>query len=270
MKQKKIYPYIVDEGRLQGYYEELLEKAELVKFGKKKNKNIYDYFLPQIRDYMFWTFNLGVKEGSTEEEFDNLANDLKACICSKYGCNIFQKKDTIIICFETGICFAITDEIKTAKELKKYNDLILLESINLREDMEYSFPSEVTEDNRELNVKNERMYSYILELYKFIYLNKVQKELQIEAKFDRTRNEFVNFSQKIYNLKSTDNNNENKIIKKWDFVLDLEGIYLKVDNEFDLLYKNNKLNYNNNLTKFALTLFIVAIFLLVIDLWTRL
>ena len=43
MEQKKIYPYIIDEGRMAGYYELLLEdKFKLKIFDKKKDSKIYE------------------------------------------------------------------------------------------------------------------------------------------------------------------------------------------------------------------------------------
>ena len=56
------------------------------------------------------------------------------------------------------------------------------------------------------------------------------------------------------------------LCKKWSKSLKLEEAYLKIDNEFDLLYKNNKLNYNKNLTRWSIILFVIAIIIGIINL----
>ena len=44
---------------MAGYYELLFDQGfELKVFDKKKDKKLYDFFLPTVNNYMFWTFNL--------------------------------------------------------------------------------------------------------------------------------------------------------------------------------------------------------------------
>ena len=85
---------------------------------------MYQYFLPKTRDFLFSSFSLG---NSKIKKLEDLPDETKSAILSKYSCNIFEyniKKDiqgkiedkngiffTIgkieIICFETGICFLV-------------------------------------------------------------------------------------------------------------------------------------------------------------------
>ena len=269
MEQMKIYPYIIDEKRMSGYYEILLDnKFKLAEYNKKKNSEIYEYFLPETRNYVLWTFNLGENECTTSTEFNKMTNDLKACTCGNYYCNIFEKGNSIVICFETGICFAISDDEKEIKKIKKYEQTIDLEKINLRKEKYYAIPEEINKEG--INVNNPRLISYVIQLYKQVYLNKIQKEMQSEENFERSRSSFVKFTEKIFNLDETDKEEEKNLIENWKKELKLEETYIKVDNQFDLLYKNNKLNYNNDLVKFSIALFIVAIILGIINLWSML
>ena len=49
MKQKRIYPYLIDSNRIIGYYETLIEDGYKLKvFNRKDDKEVYDYFLPKI------------------------------------------------------------------------------------------------------------------------------------------------------------------------------------------------------------------------------
>ena len=243
-KKVKIYPYLIDEKRMAGYYELLLEDNFKVKiFDKKKDKEVYDYFLPIIREYLFWSFDLTLKGEFLE--YDKLKNDLKAAVCSRYSCNVFEKKSSTIICFHTGICFAITDDSKLLKDITKYEDLQKMEEINLRSEDSYELKDE----------KETHKYAYILELYKMIYLKKIKKELRNPVLFDKARNGFVAFTQKLYALQETD-----KLKDK----LKLEEHYIIIENEFDLLYKNSKMNENVASKRFLIALLVVLIIIGVI------
>ncbi len=247
MEQKKIkiYPYLIDEKRISGYYELLLEdKYKLKIFDKKKNKSVYDYFLPSIREYLFWSFNMNAKE--VIAEYNSLGNDLKSAICSTYNCNVFEKDKNIVICFSTGVCFAVTDNEAVVKKLTKYEETQEMEEINLR-----------SEDAYELkDSKEEHLYAQVLELYKLIYLNKINKELQFPNLFDKARNSYVDFSQQVYAVTETD---KDKFCDTLREKLKLDKIYITVENQFDLLYKNNKLNENIAYKRFGIILLVVFI-----------
>lgn len=265
MEQMKIYPYLIDEKILTGYYELLLDsKFKLVEYDKKKDTEFYEYFLPETRNFMFWTFNLKNEEKTSQDEFEKMSNDLKSCTCGNYFCNIFEKNSTIVICFKSGICFAITNDDKQLKKLKKYEKTINLESINVRSEKEFNIPEEVK--YKEINSKNPRLLLFIIQIYKQIFLSKIQKEMQKEENFDKSRSSFVEFTEKIYNVEETDKKEEIEILEKWKTELKIEKTYIKVENQYDLLYKNNKLNYNTDLVKFSIALFIVAIILGIINL----
>ena len=53
-----IHPYLVDETRYDKYILKLLKdkRCEFKIFEKEKDIGIYTYFLPNIRDYLFPTF----------------------------------------------------------------------------------------------------------------------------------------------------------------------------------------------------------------------
>ena len=91
--EKRIYPYLIKSKSMAGYYELLFDEGfELKIFDKKKDKELYDFFLPTVNNYMFWTFNLTDVKG-----FNQMQNDLKAPVCSDYDCNIFVKGEDEVI-----------------------------------------------------------------------------------------------------------------------------------------------------------------------------
>ena len=119
-----IYPYVIDEKEYKKYLQGLLrnKKCKIRFFDKQKDIHLYTYFLPSIREYMFWSFGLN-KVGI--RDFEKMDSTLKATMLSEHDCNIFNyeltenlqgkvdKESGIffeiseikIICFKSGVCF---------------------------------------------------------------------------------------------------------------------------------------------------------------------
>ena len=88
----KIKPYLINNKDTHKFYNKLLENGYKIKiWDKSKDKEIYKYFLPAIRNYMFWTFDL--KE---EDKFKNMDLEMQSAICNNYSCTMFEKKDNIV------------------------------------------------------------------------------------------------------------------------------------------------------------------------------
>lgn len=136
-----IYPYVVGRAGYQRYMQKLLKnkKCKLRIFEKEKDMHLYQYFLPDIREYMFWSFGL-TKQGL--RSFEELDVALKAKLLSEHECNIFQYElskdlqgkigekggiffeinEIKLICFRTGICFLL---LKTSLiENKSFTDIL--------------------------------------------------------------------------------------------------------------------------------------------------
>lgn len=127
-----IHPYIIDEKKYSKYLLRLLKnkKCELKIFEKEKELNMYTYFLPIARKYLFSSFDLNKEKIKKLNEFDDnmkstilskepstifeykIEEDMQAKIGQKYGI-FFDITKMEIICFNTGICFLI---IKTVLE----------------------------------------------------------------------------------------------------------------------------------------------------------
>lgn len=119
-----IHPYMIDETKYDKYILRLLrdKKCEFKIFEKEKDLDIYNFFLPNIRNYLFPTFEL---RDEKLKEFSKMNINMKKNIISKYPVSYFTynladdvqgkvgEEDGIffrvekieIICFSTGICF---------------------------------------------------------------------------------------------------------------------------------------------------------------------
>ena len=119
-----IHPYIIDENKYDKYIFKLLKdkKCSYKIFEKEKDLDIYNFFLPNIRSFLFPSFEL---RGEKLKNFNslsiekkknkivkrsaacftyNLASDIQGKVGTENG--IFFKIEGIeIICFNTGICF---------------------------------------------------------------------------------------------------------------------------------------------------------------------
>lgn len=280
MEPKKIYPIIIEKGKVYDCYKKLIDNEYQLKiFNKKTNKDIYDYFLPTIRDYMLWTFQM-----KDVGEFKKMQSDLQATVCCNYDCNIFEKGKDQFICFASGIILALCDDDETERIIPK-QDREDLEEINIRNDVHYDCAMVIGDSKKiELEVKDEddkkvageknstkseskvdycHTYLYVLQLYKMIYLSIINKQIANPNLFDKVRNGFVNFTQKVYDVKITD---QDDMESKVGAELQLEKTYIEVENKFDLFYKNNKMNDHHVSINIFITLLVIAIIIGIINL----
>ena len=145
LKNKKQYTYfihtfVVNQTRYNRYIGNLLkdERFKLRIFRKDRDLELYTYFLPRIRNFMFKTFELNKAKLA---KLDEMPIETRMAILAEYPCLCFEydlKKDiqgkTVdensiffkvqkvgIICFNTGICFLY---MKTNVESNKFRDVI--------------------------------------------------------------------------------------------------------------------------------------------------
>lgn len=119
-----IHTYLINQNKYQKYIAKLLrdERFNLRIFQKDKDLELYTYFLPGIKNFLFKTYELNKQKLDKLEE---VPFDTKTAILSESPCLTFEydlKKDmqgkTIdensiffriqkigLICFKTGICF---------------------------------------------------------------------------------------------------------------------------------------------------------------------
>lgn len=136
-----IHPFIVKESRYQKYLLKLLKdkKCNIKIFKKEKDLKLYKYFLPEIRKFLFSSFDFTPNK---LKELEKLPIETQSALLSRYPCTMFEyvlEKDIQgktgeekgiffgirkleIICFNTGICFLC---IKTNIEnTNRFDDLL--------------------------------------------------------------------------------------------------------------------------------------------------
>lgn len=136
-----IKPFLIKQSKYERYILNLLnnKNCKLKIFEKERDLNLYSYFIQNVREYFFPTFNFDNKKIN---ELETIKNQEKAKILSGLHCNIFEYnlnekpqgkissengiffniEKMEIICFDTGICFLV---MKTNVEnSNKFSDLL--------------------------------------------------------------------------------------------------------------------------------------------------
>ena len=242
-----IHTYLVNQNRYSRYIGKLLkdERFNLRIFQKDKDLELYTYFLPRIRNFLFKTFDLNKAK---MDKLESLPFETKVAILSEYPCITFEydlRKDmqgkTVdensiffrvqkigIVCFNTGICFLY---LKTNVESNKFEDVLNFnykfrdinqeygnlknyENIKVQADCFddikeiKDFISEITGPNFDalkLNLDVERFYTFGYECIE-------QSAWNSSSNFDSIKNDFLKYVNILPNDKGM-NIEENDSIK---------------------------------------------------------
>ncbi len=381
-----IHPFVVKESKYQRYILSLLKdkRFKLKVFQKGKDFDLYKYFSPKMRDFLFSSFSHSKLKLDKLEE---LPEDTKSAILSKYPCTIFEyelKEDiqgkaedkgiffkiqkVEVICFSTGICFFsmktnIEDsqnfsdilnfnykfrDIKQENTLKGYDKIYLqtstfssinkltefikditgsdVETMKLDidtqrfltysyacidsefwnsnksfEDIEYNFikyanflPADNSADlkadeattfsewkyakmgfskqgvvlfasSSDINnftdlpnkFENEYFYTYILNLYKKIYLKKLEVEFRDSSNLKMARKKFIEFTKSLWVQDITDDETGSNVNYRLIKIFELDRLYYEIKTKYDVLYKELNIEKNSK------AIIVVAIILVV-------
>ena len=246
-----IHPYVVEESKYSNYLYKLLkdENCNLKIFEKEKDLSLYTYFLPKVRDFMFWTFNM---DNNSKKVYEELDVKMQANLLSKYPCTIFEydlgqdvqgkigDKNGIffeiskmeIICFNTGICFIVfrtnLEEEKNFSNLLNFNYKfrdINSEFISLKDYENIRLQTSNLKDIKELKTiiqnitgANKGAKELNLEEERFLTYSYVcidQEHWNDENQFETIENEFIKY---INILPNNDKTNFDKNINEPSFL----------------------------------------------------
>lgn len=223
-----IYPYVIEEKNYSKYLLKLLKdkKCTMKKFDIAKDLSIYQNFLPNIRKFMFWSFNYTKQQ---MRELESLDNELKANILSKYPCTMFdynikqnvqgkvQNEDGIyfditkveLICFNTGICFLLFKTIIDG-ENNKFSDVV---------NFNYKFRDITSKADELKEFENIKIQTSIFkdskDIIKFIKDITGNTSLAEDLNIDQER--FITYSYACISQEDWDDNVEIKTIEKLFF-----------------------------------------------------
>lgn len=248
-----IHPYIVDETKYDKYILKLFrdKKCSFKIFQKEKDLDIYNFFLPHIRDYVFPTFEF---RGEKLKYFNNLSNEAKSKIVAREHVACFDynlskdiqgkmgEEDGIffsiakiqIICFDTGICFlAIKTHIEDTDE---FSDLL---------DFNYRFKTINSEFSSLKDYENIKIQTDIFNDVKDLSELITQITGVYQRKISGTREELANSNFFVYSYACIESDKWNE---KSEF-LQIENEFYKYANALPRQYLSdfNKTNIEQNL-----------------------
>lgn len=85
--------------------------------------------------------------------------------------------------------------------------------------------------------ENQYFYTYILNLYKKIYLRKIELEFKDITKIKKARRKFVEFTKNLWIQEITEDETGTLLNDKMQEVFELDKLYNEVKNKYDILYK---------------------------------
>ena len=86
--------------------------------------------------------------------------------------------------------------------------------------------------------ENKYFYNYIFELYRKLYLKKLNNEFGMANKSEDLKEKFIGYTQKIWIEEVTNEELGSELDRRWRTVLGNNAIYAQVKQKYDILYKN--------------------------------
>lgn len=105
--------------------------------------------------------------------------------------------------------------------------------------------------------ENQYFYTYILNLYKKIYLKKIELELKNLTKIKKARKKFVEFTKNLWIQEITEDETGTLLNDKMQEVFELDKLYSQVKYKYDILYK--ELNFEKQRKTMLIIVFILGI-----------
>lgn len=247
-----IYPYMIENNRYEEYILNLFKnkKCSFKIFNKEKDIDIYSYFLPKVRKYLFPTIEYSINKSNINAKklarqtctiFEyNLEKDLQGKAGKETNGIFFNIKSIEIICFNTGICFlSIKTNIEGSKDFldilnfnckfrnikakdiaKKQFDNIKIQASNFEDIKKFTeLVDELTCSSKiatELNIDIEKFFTYSYTCLENEEWNENKPFETIEHEFYK----YCNILPSVYNLNldKINKNEDIELISKWEYI----------------------------------------------------
>lgn len=102
-------------------------------------------------------------------------------------------------------------------------------------------------------------YTYLLNLYKKIYLKKLQTEFKNPKKVKETRKKFIEFTKNIWIQEITEDEIGTMLNQKIEEIFELEELYNNVKNKYDVLYKELNIEKSRKSTILIAIILVVSL-----------
>lgn len=113
--------------------------------------------------------------------------------------------------------------------------------------------------------ENQYLYTYILLSYMKIYLKLIQTEFRLKINVKQTQKKVIQFTKEIWIQEITNDDIGTLYYQNLKEILELDNIYLKVKNQYDLLYKQCNLEKNMNIN---ILITVILLASLILNIWS--
>lgn len=96
--------------------------------------------------------------------------------------------------------------------------------------------------------ENQYFYTYILNLYKKIYLRKIEREFRNITKVKKARKHFIEFTKNLWIQEVSEDETGTLLSDKLQKVFELDKLYYEVKNQYDILYKELNIEKQRRIT----------------------
>ena len=96
--------------------------------------------------------------------------------------------------------------------------------------------------------ENQFLYTYIINLYKKIYLKRIELQLKDQKQVKKARKKFIDFTKNLWIRELTDDEIGTMVNHRIGEILELEKLYAQVKNKYDILYKDLNIEKNKTST----------------------
>lgn len=107
--------------------------------------------------------------------------------------------------------------------------------------------------------ENQYFYTYILSLYLKVYLKKIDYEFKTGKNLGKTRKKFIDFTKKLWIQEITSEDFGSLIYQDMKTVLEVEDLYSKVKNKYDILYRELKIEKTEKMSVFIACVLVITL-----------
>lgn len=107
--------------------------------------------------------------------------------------------------------------------------------------------------------ENQYLYTYILNLYKKIYLKKLELEFKKANKVKQTRKKFIDFTKNLWIQEITEDETGTILNHKLQEIFELDKLYNEVKNKYDVLYKELNIEKNSKSTIIIALILVISL-----------
>lgn len=190
---------------------------------------------------------------NTEKDFEKIQSEFL-----KYS-NVLSSNDTIDVNINQ-----FDKNIETIEKFKysrfgfaKNSTTLLTSSIDINNYTKLLFDYE-----------NEYLYTLIISLYQRIYLKKLEFEFKNKKDLNSNRKKFTKFTKEMFVNELTNSTTGTIFYNKCKDVFELKEIYDVIKNNYEIMYKDLKIEKNNRINKVIWVLLLISMLLNVFNLIT--